>query len=232
MPSCPSMLTDPMRTPVWTCARWRTRFLSPARRVPFRTGIAIELPAGYEAQVRPRSGLALHHSITLPNAPATIDPGYRGEIKVILLNLGRGAYQVHRGDKIAQLVIARYERVEMGGGRAQLLQARRRRLRLLGAVGPRPKPLMYTLGEDRPMRTVGSTIILVLFLLMSPLAAQEDEAGCKDHPLLTRMAGFYIDSCENAEFDAHEFTVARTRRPASKARSPRSGTSSRKAPEA
>jgi dUTP pyrophosphatase len=81
-----------------------------------RTGIAIELSPGWEAQVRPRSGLALHHSITLPNAPATIDPGYRGEIKVILLNLGRDAYQVHRGDKIAQLVIARYEQVEWEEG--------------------------------------------------------------------------------------------------------------------
>ncbi len=81
-----------------------------------RTGIAIELPPGHEAQVRPRSGLALHHSITLPNAPATIDPGYRGEIKVILLNLGREAYPVHRGDKIAQLVIARYEQVEWEEG--------------------------------------------------------------------------------------------------------------------
>src|SRR5579885_1183045 len=55
------------------------------------TGIAIELPAGYEAQVRPRSGLALKHAITLPNSPATIDPGYRGEIRVILLNLGKSA---------------------------------------------------------------------------------------------------------------------------------------------
>jgi len=90
--------------------------LEPSIATTVRTGLAIELPAGYEAQVRPRSGLALHHSITLPNAPATIDPGYRGEIKVILLNLGREPYQVHRGDKIAQLVIARYERVEWEEG--------------------------------------------------------------------------------------------------------------------
>ncbi len=76
------------------------------------TGIAIELPAGYEAQVRPRSGLALKHSITLPNSPATIDPGYRGEIRVILLNLGKENYTVHAGDRIAQLVVARYEAVE------------------------------------------------------------------------------------------------------------------------
>ena len=81
-----------------------------------RTGIAIELPPGFEAQVRPRSGLALNHSITLPNAPATIDPGYRGEIKVILLNLGREPYHVLRGDRIGQLVVARYEQVEWDEG--------------------------------------------------------------------------------------------------------------------
>jgi dUTP pyrophosphatase len=83
---------------------------SEPRLVP--TGISIEVPPGYEAQIRPRSGLALKHAITLPNAPATIDPGYRGEIKVILLNLGRESYLVRKGDRIAQLVIARYERVE------------------------------------------------------------------------------------------------------------------------
>lgn len=76
------------------------------------TGLAIALPPGYEAQIRPRSGLALKHAITLPNSPATIDPGYRGEIRVILLNLGRETYQVHKGDRIAQMVIARYEAVE------------------------------------------------------------------------------------------------------------------------
>ena len=76
------------------------------------TGLAVELPPGYEAQIRPRSGLALRHAISLPNAPATIDPGYRGEIRVILLNLGSAPYAVHRGDRIAQMVIARYEAVE------------------------------------------------------------------------------------------------------------------------
>ncbi len=90
--------------------------LEPGAPRAVRTGIAIELPPGSEAQVRPRSGLALNHSITLPNAPATIDPGYRGEIKIILLNLGREAYTVRRGDRIAQLVIARYERVEWEEG--------------------------------------------------------------------------------------------------------------------
>jgi dUTP pyrophosphatase len=80
------------------------------------TGISIELPAGYEAQVRPRSGLALKHAITLPNSPATIDPGYRGEIRVILLNLGANDYKIEKGDRIAQLVIARYEPVEWEEG--------------------------------------------------------------------------------------------------------------------
>jgi dUTP pyrophosphatase len=76
------------------------------------TGLAIELPPGYEAQIRPRSGLALKHSITLPNSPATIDPGYRGEIRVILLNLGRAPYAIEPGDRIAQMVVAKYEAVE------------------------------------------------------------------------------------------------------------------------
>lgn len=86
--------------------------LEPGLPQAVRTGLAIELPPGFEAQIRPRSGLALHHAVTLPNAPATIDPGYRGEIKVILLNLGRQPYAVRRGDRIAQMVIARYEQVE------------------------------------------------------------------------------------------------------------------------
>ena len=76
------------------------------------TGLTIEVPPGYEAQVRPRSGLALKHAITMPNAPGTIDPGYRGELRVILMNLGREAYTVHAGDRIAQLILARYEAVE------------------------------------------------------------------------------------------------------------------------
>ena len=81
-----------------------------SRLVP--TGLSIEIPPGFEAQLRPRSGLALKQAITMPNAPATIDPGYRGEIKVILLNLGKEPYHVQAGDRIAQMVIARYEAVE------------------------------------------------------------------------------------------------------------------------
>jgi dUTP pyrophosphatase len=86
--------------------------LRPGEPVLVPTGLAIELPPGYEAQIRPRSGLALKHSIILPNSPATIDPGYRGEIRVILLNLGKVAYQVQQGDRIAQMVVAKYEAAE------------------------------------------------------------------------------------------------------------------------
>jgi dUTP pyrophosphatase len=81
-----------------------------AKLVP--TGLAIELPPGYEAQIRPRSGLALKYSITMPNSPATIDPGYRGELRVILLNLGRELFVIQPGERIAQMIVARYEAVE------------------------------------------------------------------------------------------------------------------------
>src|SRR5580700_4236467 len=86
--------------------------LGPGETKLVATGLAIELPAGYEAQIRPRSGLALKHAITLPNSPATIDPGYRGEIRIILLNLGREPYQIRAGDRIAQMIVARYEAIE------------------------------------------------------------------------------------------------------------------------
>jgi dUTP pyrophosphatase len=86
--------------------------LSPGIPQAVPTGLALEIPSGYEVQLRPRSGLALKHAITLPNSPATIDPGYRGELRVILLNLGREPYQVKAGDRIAQMVVAKYETVE------------------------------------------------------------------------------------------------------------------------
>lgn len=75
-------------------------------RALVRTGLAMQLPVGYEAQVRPRSGLALKHGVTVLNAPGTIDAGYRGEVGVILANFGDGDFQVKAGDRIAQLVIA------------------------------------------------------------------------------------------------------------------------------
>lgn len=90
--------------------------LGPGETKLVPTGLAIELPSGYEAQIRPRSGLALKYSITLPNSPATIDPGYRGEIRVILLNLGREPFQISPGERIAQMVIARYEAIDWEEG--------------------------------------------------------------------------------------------------------------------
>ena len=77
------------------------------------TGLEMELPTGVECQVRPRSGLALRHGITLPNSPGTIDADYRGEVKVLLINHGAEPFEVTRGERIAQLVVARYERVEL-----------------------------------------------------------------------------------------------------------------------
>lgn len=73
------------------------------------TGLVMELPEGVECQVRPRSGLAVRHGVTLPNTPGTIDPDYRGEVKVALINLGREAVEVARGERVAQLVFARFE---------------------------------------------------------------------------------------------------------------------------
>ena len=83
--------------------------LSPGERRAVATGLVFELPEGFEMQVRPRSGLALKHGITLPNAPGTIDADYRGELKVILQNGGAEAVTIHRGERIAQLVFARHE---------------------------------------------------------------------------------------------------------------------------
>jgi dUTP pyrophosphatase len=85
--------------------------LAPLERRLFRTGFAIAVPHGYECQLRPRSGLALRHGITLPNSPATIDSDYRGEVLVAVVNLGSEPFTVTRGMRIAQMLIARVERV-------------------------------------------------------------------------------------------------------------------------
>jgi dUTP pyrophosphatase len=87
--------------------------LAPGSRAAVPAGIAIELPHGVEAQVRPRSGLALNHGITCLNSPGTIDSDYRGEIKVILINHGDKPFTIARGAKIAQMVIARHEQAEL-----------------------------------------------------------------------------------------------------------------------
>ncbi|MDR1977522.1 MAG: dUTP diphosphatase [Synergistaceae bacterium] len=88
------------------------RVLRPGERALISTGVSIALPVGYEAQVRPRSGLALKHGITLPNSPGTIDADYRGEIKVILLNLGEAPVAIEPGDRIAQMIVAPVSQVE------------------------------------------------------------------------------------------------------------------------
>lgn len=87
--------------------------LPPGGRAAIPCGFAIELPKGFEAQVRPRSGLALNHGVTVLNAPGTIDSDYRGEVKAILVNLGDKPFAIGRGAKIAQMVIARHEQAEI-----------------------------------------------------------------------------------------------------------------------
>ena len=86
--------------------------LKPMEHAMIPTGLFIELPVGYEAQVRPRSGLAAKHGITVLNTPGTIDADYRGEIKVILVNLSIEAFEIQHGERIAQMVIAKHETVQ------------------------------------------------------------------------------------------------------------------------
>lgn len=86
--------------------------LKPKGRALVPTGIFIELPRGYEAQIRPRSGLALKHGITVLNSPGTIDADYRGEIKVILINLSNEDFAIYNGDRICQMIIQRYMQIE------------------------------------------------------------------------------------------------------------------------
>jgi dUTP pyrophosphatase len=80
--------------------------LQPGQRILIGTGLAVAIPPGFEIQVRPRSGLAARHGVTIINSPGTIDADYRGEIKIALINMGEEQYVVHRGDRIAQLVVA------------------------------------------------------------------------------------------------------------------------------
>ncbi len=87
--------------------------LKPFERKLITTGLFIELPQGYEAQLRPRSGLAFKHGISLPNSPATIDSDYRGEIKIALINLSTENFTVKNGERIAQMVIAKHETAEL-----------------------------------------------------------------------------------------------------------------------
>lgn len=89
--------------------------LQPLQRALVPTGLSMALPAGYEAQVRPRSGLALKHGITVLNTPGTIDADYRGEVGIILINLSTEPFTIHDGDRIAQMVVARCEQAECVG---------------------------------------------------------------------------------------------------------------------
>ena len=86
--------------------------VEPLDRVLIPTGLFMELPFGYEAQIRPRSGLALKHGITLPNSPGTIDSDYRGELKILMINLSKEPFTFNDGERIAQMVVARHEVVE------------------------------------------------------------------------------------------------------------------------
>lgn len=86
--------------------------LKPLERALIPTGLFIELPAGYEAQIRPRSGLAIEHGITVLNTPGTIDADYRGEIRVIMINLSDRVYTINDGDRVSQMIISRHEKIE------------------------------------------------------------------------------------------------------------------------
>ena len=101
----------------WICAprsmKTRLSRSRPAPRAMIPTGLTIALPSGYEAQVRPRSGLAAKHGITCLNSPGTIDADYRGEVKVILINLGQEPFVIKRGERIAQMIIAPVTRAEL-----------------------------------------------------------------------------------------------------------------------
>jgi dUTP pyrophosphatase len=85
--------------------------LNPGERALVPTGLAIALPSGYEAQIRPRSGLAFKHGLTVLNSPGTVDADYRGEVKVLMINLGQEAFAVKRGERIAQMVVAPVTRI-------------------------------------------------------------------------------------------------------------------------
>ena len=89
---------------------YETYILKPGERRLFKTGLKVEIQEGYEMQIRPRSGLALNHGVTVLNTPGTIDAGYRGEVGVILINHGEEVYSIGKGDKIAQAVISSVER--------------------------------------------------------------------------------------------------------------------------
>ncbi|MCB9262293.1 MAG: dUTP diphosphatase [Flavobacteriales bacterium] len=87
--------------------------LKPLQRQLICTGLFMELPQGFEAQIRPRSGLALKHGITVLNSPGTIDADYRGEIKVLLINLGENDFELKKGERIAQMIVSKYKKIKL-----------------------------------------------------------------------------------------------------------------------
>jgi dUTP diphosphatase len=122
--------------------------LEPGGRALVPTGLILELPRGYEAQVRPRSGLALKHGITVLNTPGTIDSDYRGEVQVLLINLGDKPFAIARGERIAQLVVQRVERAELS--EAVKITSTRRGAGGFGSTGTAAKP--STLKRKRSAR--------------------------------------------------------------------------------
>ncbi|MDQ2817790.1 MAG: dUTP diphosphatase [Candidatus Eremiobacteraeota bacterium] len=115
------------------------RIIAVGARTLLSAGFCIGLPRGYEAQIRPRSGLALDHGITCLNSPGTIDSDYRGTVSVLLVNLGGEQYTVHRGDRIAQMVVARVERACLHA--VPELDDTVRSRGGFGSTGSRPRPL-------------------------------------------------------------------------------------------
>ena len=109
---CPSYATPLSAGMDLRAAMEQSITLAPLERALVPTGLFVELPEGYEMQIRPRSGLAAKHGITVLNTPGTIDADYRGEIKVILVNLSNEPFIINPGERIAQMVVARYEKVE------------------------------------------------------------------------------------------------------------------------
>jgi dUTP pyrophosphatase len=111
--------------------------LQPGARALVPTGLILEIPAGFEAQVRPRSGLALRHGITALNSPGTIDSDYRGEVQVLLVNLGDQPFAIARGERIAQLIVQRVERAQLVAGTS--ISATSRGAGGFGSTGTRGK---------------------------------------------------------------------------------------------
>ena len=130
--------------------------LYPRDRVLLGTGIALTIPPGYEGQIRPRSGLAVKHGVTVLNSPGTIDSDYRGEIKVLLINLGQEAVTIQPGDRIAQLVIAPVARAALADIGDRELSATVRGVGGFGSTGVGESTLTISMPAlDRPTRDVG-----------------------------------------------------------------------------